>query len=30
LAADGEYLGQTQSLHLAVRPAALPVVRYML
>ena len=29
LAADGEYLGQTQSLHLAVRPAALPVVRHM-
>jgi diacylglycerol kinase family enzyme len=28
LAADGEYLGQTRSLQLAVRPAALPVVRY--
>lgn len=28
LAADGEYLGETRSLHLAIRPAALPVVRY--
>lgn len=28
LAADGEYLGQTLSLHLAIRPASLPAVRY--
>lgn len=28
LAADGEYLGETRSLQLAIRPAALPVVRY--
>ena len=28
LAADGEYLGQTLSLHLAVRTAALPAVRF--
>lgn len=28
LAADGEYLGETRSLHVAIRPAALPVVRY--
>lgn len=29
LAADGEYLGETHCLRLAIRPAALPVVRFM-